>query len=147
MTGWLRIRICNQVEWYVYPLWHVMNQRINVNSFLSKINGGKRTLWHQIKQSLVIITLWVRTPLGRGVLDTTLCDKVCQWLAAGRWVSSTNKTQRHDIAEILLKVALKSEPIFSANGPVWEICQIKHCIYHRVTGKTIIFHGWSHVIE
>jgi hypothetical protein len=34
----------------------------------------------------------------RGVLDTTMCDKVCQWLATGRWfspgtpVSSTNKT-------------------------------------------------------
>jgi hypothetical protein len=42
---------------------------------------------------------------------TTLCDKVCQWLAPGRWfspnrsVSSTNKTDRHDITEILLKVA------------------------------------------
>jgi hypothetical protein len=47
-----------------------------------------------------------------GVLDTTLCDKVCQWLAAGLWfspgtpVSSTNKTDCHDITEILLKVAL-----------------------------------------
>ena len=46
------------------------------------------------------------------VLDTTLCDQVCQWSGAGRWfspgtpVSSTNKTDRHDIAEILLKVAL-----------------------------------------
>ena len=45
---------------------------------------------------------------------TTLCDKVCQWLATGRWfssgppVSSTNKTDRHDIAEILLKVALNT---------------------------------------
>ena len=34
-----------------------------------------------------------------------LCYKVCQWLAAGRWfspdtpVSSTNKTDRHDIAD------------------------------------------------
>ena len=43
---------------------------------------------------------------------TTLCDKVCQWLVTGLWfspgpaVSSTNKTDRHDIAEILLKVAL-----------------------------------------
>jgi hypothetical protein len=38
--------------------------------------------------------------------DVTLCDQVCQWLAAGRWftlVSSTNKT---DCYEILLKVAL-----------------------------------------
>ena len=45
---------------------------------------------------------------------TTLCDKVCQWLAAGLWfspgtpVSSTNKTDRHNITEILLKVALNT---------------------------------------
>ena len=43
-----------------------------------------------------------------------LCDNVCQWLATGRWfspgpvVSSTNKTDRHDITEILLKVALNT---------------------------------------
>jgi hypothetical protein len=47
-----------------------------------------------------------------GVLDTTLCDKVYQWLVAGLWfspgtlVSSTTKTDRHDITEILLKVTL-----------------------------------------
>ena len=46
--------------------------------------------------------------------STTLCDKVSQWLGAGRWffpgppVSSTNKTDRHDITEILLKVALST---------------------------------------
>jgi len=45
---------------------------------------------------------------------TALCDKVCQWFATGRWfpprpaVSSTNKTDRHDITEILLKVALNT---------------------------------------
>jgi hypothetical protein len=43
---------------------------------------------------------------------TTLCDKDCQWLATGRWfypgppASSTNRTDRHEIAEILLKMAL-----------------------------------------
>jgi hypothetical protein len=48
---------------------------------------------------------------------TTLCDKVCLLLAAGRWispgtpVSSTNKTDCHDITEILLKVALKPKKI------------------------------------
>ena len=48
----------------------------------------------------------------RGVLDTTLCDKVCQRLATGWWFSPdtpvffTNKTDRHDIIELLLKVAL-----------------------------------------
>jgi hypothetical protein len=50
----------------------------------------------------------------RGVLDTTLRDKVCQWLVAGRWFSlgtpvySINKTDRHNITEILLKVALNT---------------------------------------
>jgi hypothetical protein len=50
----------------------------------------------------------------RGVLDATLCDKVCQWLATGRWfstgtpVSFINETDRHDITEILLKMALNT---------------------------------------
>ena len=44
----------------------------------------------------------------------TLYDKVCQWLAAGRWfspgplVSFTNKTDRHEIPDILLKMALST---------------------------------------
>ena len=39
---------------------------------------------------------------------------VCQWLTTGRWfsmgtrVSSTNKTDHHDITEILLKVAINT---------------------------------------
>jgi hypothetical protein len=53
------------------------------------------------------LKLWVRTPF------MARC-KVCQWLATVRGflldtqVSSTNKTDRHDITEILLKVALNS---------------------------------------
>jgi hypothetical protein len=55
-----------------------------------------------------------RILLRRGVLDTTVWVEVCQWLMASRWfspgtpVSSTNKTDRHDITEILLKVALNT---------------------------------------
>jgi hypothetical protein len=54
----------------------------------------------------VWISIWTRC--------TTLCDKVCQWLTTGRWfsqgppVSSTNKTDRHDITEILLKMVLST---------------------------------------
>ena len=50
----------------------------------------------------------------RGVLDTTWCNKVCQWLATGQWffpgppVSPTNKTDHHDLIEILLKVTLNT---------------------------------------
>jgi len=44
----------------------------------------------------------------RGVLDATLCDIVCLWFSSGTPVSSTNKTNRHDITETLLKVALNT---------------------------------------
>jgi hypothetical protein len=45
-------------------------------------------------QCLSSLTLRVRILLKWGLLNTTLCDKVCHWLAAGRWFSpvfSTNK--------------------------------------------------------
>ena len=64
-------------------------------------------------QSVPITTDIVSSNLDQ-VRCTTLCDKVCQCLATGQWfspgspVSSTNKTDRHDITEILLKVALNT---------------------------------------
>jgi succinate dehydrogenase flavin-adding protein (antitoxin of CptAB toxin-antitoxin module) len=65
----------------------------------------------------------------QSVLDTT-CDQVCQWLVAGQWfspVSYTNKTDCHDITEILLKEALvkyHKPPCF------WLISATK---YHIIT--------------
>jgi hypothetical protein len=66
-------------------------------------------------------------PKGNNIYNSFLCnqinktiffylfDKVCQsWLATGRWffpgppVTSTNKTDRHSITEIFLKVALNT---------------------------------------
>jgi hypothetical protein len=53
-------------------------------------------------------------------MDTTLCDKVCQWFSPGPPVSSTNKADRHDIhnvAEILLKVVINTiKPINQSLG-------------------------------
>ena len=63
-------------------------------------------------QCLSSLMLWVRISIMARC--TTLCDKVCQWLATGLWfylgpsVSSTNKTDHHDINEILLKVVLNT---------------------------------------
>ena len=57
-----------------------------------------------------------------------LCDKVCQWLATGRWfspgpsVSSTNKTDRHDITDIFLKVALNTIKQTNINDSDWNNC-------------------------
>jgi hypothetical protein len=49
------------------------------------------------------------------IIEKAASDKVYQLLAHGRWfypgtpASSTNKTGRHDITEILLKVALTTK--------------------------------------
>jgi len=66
-------------------------------------------------------TAWVRARLCKSQKGCTrlavASDKVCQLLAHGRWfspgtqASSTTKTGRHDIAEILLKVAYKTSKI------------------------------------
>ena len=57
----------------------------------------------------------------KGALDSQLQVIVYQLLAHGRWfspgtpASSTTKTGRHDIAEILLKVALKTKNQIKSN--------------------------------
>ena len=72
------------------------------------------------------LTLWDRNPPRRGVLYTTLCDKVCQWLATGQWffsgtpVSSINKTDCHNIAEILLKVEFSTIKPNQALLQIWS---------------------------
>ena len=73
-------------------------------------------------QCLSPLKLPVRITLRRGVLDTTWCDKVCQWHAAGQWfspVSSTTKTDHQDITEISLKVTL-------------IIIALTHKLYHNL---------------
>jgi hypothetical protein len=59
-------------------------------------------------------------------------DKVYQLLAHGRWfspgtpASSTTKTGRHDIAEILLKVALKHQKSKISPNPKGQVSYSHH---------------------
>ena len=61
-------------------------------------------------------------------------DNVYQLLAHGRWVSpgtpasSTTKTGRHDIAEILLKVALKHQKSIKSQH-VWIMIKFRYLAY------------------
>jgi hypothetical protein len=71
----------------------------------------------------------------RGVLDTTLCDKVGQWLATG-WrffpsapVCSTNNTDHNDISEISLKVALITITLTLTQNIILGWCTINSKYY------------------
>ena len=91
--------------------------------FLLNIKQAEGPLWswygnwiynYLCNQCLSSLSLWVRIPVGWCILDAKLCDNVRQLLVTGRWfssatsVSSSNKTDRHDLTEILLKVALNT---------------------------------------
>jgi len=80
-----------------------------------------------------------------GVLDTTLCDKVHQWLVAGWWfsfgtpVSYTNKTDHNNITEILLNhpnpnplmlCAQQRSSIFEDAKRVIRSCKLKDRQYN-----------------
>ena len=100
--------------YYTFVLFHILM----FNCVFYYICNGKGQSWswsygswiynYLCNQWLSPLALWVWMPLNRSVLDTTLCEKVYQWLATGWYFSpgtsvlSTNKTERHDITEILL---------------------------------------------
>jgi hypothetical protein len=96
------------------------------------------------RPSAVLVLLW-------GVLDITLCDKVCQWLTAGRWfssctpVSSTNKIDHHDITEILLKVANRKFWFqhFKAKQYVFFEIDFRNCIFRwNRTDSLLLVQSW-----
>jgi len=63
--------------------------------------------------------------------------KVCQWLETGRCfsfctpISSTNKTDRHDITEILLKVALNTITPISLS--FWSKTNFYVYVFHKIS--------------
>jgi hypothetical protein len=60
-------------------------------------------------QSISPLKFWVWIPLRRGSMQRYVIKLMRQfWLSPGTLVSSTNKTDHHDITEILLKVALNT---------------------------------------
>ena len=112
-TNWTSDYIgCDDFYWTIQS-----NIRLPINPFLInyriKLNIRFAISFFLINNS---VKLNIRLAISsfRISICTTLSDEICQWLATGRWfspstqVSSTNKTDRHDITEILLKVALNT---------------------------------------
>jgi hypothetical protein len=84
-------------------LW-VSNEEQQSKHFFFVIVLVQLNSWWKTIDGLYTIQILMWTPL--------LCDKVCQWLVAGWWFSpatlvfSTNKTNRHDISDILYKPSI-----------------------------------------
>ena len=123
--------ICNNIqEEYIYLSWYFIPERVVAIMGIMRMPDNILHMYHQwdacvvvvlyygswiynylCNQSLSLLMLWVWITFRRGVLDTILCDKVCQWLVAGRWfsaVSATIKTDCHHLDEVLLKVSLNT---------------------------------------
>jgi hypothetical protein len=65
--------------------------------------------------------------------------KVCQWLVTGQWfsqgtlVSSTNKTNRHNIIEILLEVALNTITLtLNGNQVNWKLLNPNFTLFYFI---------------
>jgi hypothetical protein len=83
---------------------------------------------------------------SQGILDTTLCDKVCQWLAAGQWfspgtpVSSFNKTDCHNVLSFRLNIehSCKHVTCCFPNWWFWNSAYDEGCIFFTLKNKTKI---------
>jgi hypothetical protein len=80
-------RMCNAIYLVIFLLLSVdlliWTGRVGVGSWpWSHGSGIYNYLWNQCLSPLM---LWVRISIR--TRSRTLCDKVCQWLAAGRWFS------------------------------------------------------------
>jgi hypothetical protein len=131
--GAFDIVLCDRVsQWLAAAWWFSLGTPV---SFMNK------TDCHDITEILLKVALATLTLTPRrGVLDTTLFDKVCQWLTAG-WrfspVSSTNKTDHFAIAEILLKVALNTITLTNIVQGVDIYKQSKPCYNQQFNNSSL----------
>ena len=120
--------------------------------------GPSRTRWYGswinnylCNRCISLLMLWVRISIRARC--TTLRDEVCQWLATGRWfspgppLSSTNKTDYHDIIKIMLKVALNTiNQILKPNLPInhkINIPTIRNTLMHTCLLTHRLVNSWQ----
>jgi hypothetical protein len=128
------LKICHITKYWM-NWWH------KVNHFFFILQGSRVAQW---VRSLDLTTHTSISPIRRGFAPSFVnykkgctrlaaaSDKAYQLLAHGRWfspgtpASSTTKTGRHDIAEILLKVALNTKIHIQIHSLFYMILRWSH---------------------
>jgi hypothetical protein len=90
--------------WYSRASYHII-LHIWVSDCYLTLNWGPSWSWsygswiYNFLCNLYLspLTVWVQILFWRSVLDTTLCDNVCQWLATGRWFSTVTPVSTTNI--------------------------------------------------
>ena len=103
----------------------------NTNWAIFQLYHGENKL--HFDEMMMMSTFYKTWHSWQGVLNTTLRDEVCQWLAAGLWfspgtpASSTHKTDSYDIIERHAEldfhsaISLKQQSTGKHVAPLWNI--------------------------
>jgi hypothetical protein len=85
---------------------NISGDNFSISILISVLNSLISIIWvqanchHHEANMLKLSPLMLRVRISIRAKCTTLCDKVCQWLATGRWfspVSSINKADHHNV--------------------------------------------------
>jgi hypothetical protein len=109
---------------------------------LIRVHLPQKAIYHlqHVRNVSVFALIFYNIPARNPNLEerkTTLCDKICQWLATGWWFSlgtlvfSTSKIDRHDITEILLKMVLNTINLIYR----WTVVSVSH--YYKNSTKCV----------
>jgi hypothetical protein len=84
LSQWVSEWLLFNTDSAIFQLYHGENKLISnemlIRSTLFQTNMLSWIFNYLCNQCLSPLMLWVQTPLIWGVLNTTLCDDVCQWL-------------------------------------------------------------------
>ena len=106
VISWNKKKVFPIIKLPIISLKNITENRCSIHFYL-----------HVCNYCLSWLTLWVRTPLSQGVLDTALCEKACQWLVAGRWFSP---------GTLVSSINKKDEPILFLPINLSVLCKYLH---------------------
>jgi hypothetical protein len=104
----------SQMQYALHYLYNCI--RILDHIWCTLLTGGRRDrdlMIVEFTTTYEINAINTNVMISNRVLDITLCVNLFHWLVAGRWFYpgtpvSTNKTDRYDISETILKMALST---------------------------------------